>query len=269
MGESLSVFGDAEDGSSSALSRLELLVVQDLFATELTNLATVVLPACAPFERAGTFTNLESRVQRFESILEPRGDTKPDWEIIGAVSQAMGVDFGFEDASAVTDTIASVVPSYQGLHSTHLSSSMAGSTWVTKAERQAGETWLQDDWKGKFEPAPPSEQDRVESSEDYPLLLITGRSSSLWNTGTRSSRTDFLAREENGAVLHMNPKDAEASGVKGGWQVQVVSPQGRLGASVVITQDLPRGLAYLPLPWDVGQWHRSSRRSVPIRVESS
>jgi len=47
-----------------ALSSLEFLVVQDIFHTETTKHAHVILPGASFAEKDGTFTNGERRVQR-------------------------------------------------------------------------------------------------------------------------------------------------------------------------------------------------------------
>ena len=60
---------------------LEFLVVQDIFLHETAEIADVVLPACSFAEKDGSFTNSERRVQRVRKVLEPVGDSKPDWAI--------------------------------------------------------------------------------------------------------------------------------------------------------------------------------------------
>jgi len=268
MGEDLLTFTHFRNGLQEALVNLELLVVQDLFPTELTKLASVVFPASAPYESSGTYANLERRVQRFDPILEPWRDTKADWEILSAVSQSMGADFRFKNVSEVTDDIASLISSYRGITSANLNKAIEGITWPPKEDGHPGEPWLQDGWKGKFSTALPEEGDRLETSEEYPLLLIPGRLSSFWDTGTRSSRINFLAREEIRSAIHLNPEDAKSSGVKGGWRVRVISPLGRLETAVVITEELPKGLAYLPIHKIDGDLQQLSKRSVPVRVEA-
>ncbi|MFC2069838.1 molybdopterin oxidoreductase family protein, partial [Chloroflexota bacterium] len=50
--------------SKRAMQQLDFLVVQDIFPTETTVLADVILPATAFAEKDGTFTSTERRVQR-------------------------------------------------------------------------------------------------------------------------------------------------------------------------------------------------------------
>ncbi|KAB8140971.1 NADH-quinone oxidoreductase subunit NuoG [Chloroflexia bacterium SDU3-3] len=72
---------------AQALQNLQFLVVQDLYLTETAQYADVVLPAAAPIERDGTYTNAERRVQRFR---QARPTSLPaDWQSFQAVAQAV------------------------------------------------------------------------------------------------------------------------------------------------------------------------------------
>ncbi|WP_067813357.1 molybdopterin oxidoreductase family protein [Nocardia inohanensis] len=57
------------------------LVVQDIFPTETTELADVVLPAAAWGEKTGTFTNADRTVHLSERAVSPPGSARPDLEI--------------------------------------------------------------------------------------------------------------------------------------------------------------------------------------------
>src|ERR687897_2596727 len=65
-----------------ALESLDFLVCQDIFETETTKYADVVLPASSFLEKTGTFTNAERRIQLVEAAISPPGDAKTDLEIL-------------------------------------------------------------------------------------------------------------------------------------------------------------------------------------------
>ena len=73
-----------------ALEKVPYLIVQDLFMTETAKLADVVLPACSFIEKDGSFTNIEGRVQKFKKAVPPRGQSKPDWQIIAELMARLG-----------------------------------------------------------------------------------------------------------------------------------------------------------------------------------
>ncbi|WP_094286367.1 molybdopterin oxidoreductase family protein [Mycobacterium lehmannii] len=66
----------------SILSQQRLfLVVQDIFPTETTDLADVVLPAATWAEKTGTFTNTDRTVHLSEKAVDPPGQARPDLDI--------------------------------------------------------------------------------------------------------------------------------------------------------------------------------------------
>lgn len=103
-------------GQEDALSKLDLLIVQELFETETTQHADVVLPAASFAESEGTFTNNDGLVQRVRAAIPPVHQSKPDWMITSLLAQTLGVDFNFQmSASAVFRELAERTPAYNGL----------------------------------------------------------------------------------------------------------------------------------------------------------
>ena len=103
-------------GREKALSKLDLLVVQELFETETTAFADVVLPAASFAEVDGTFTNNDGLVQRIRQSIPAVHQSKADWMITSQLAAELGIDFGFQmSASAVFREIAERIPAYSGL----------------------------------------------------------------------------------------------------------------------------------------------------------
>jgi len=103
-------------GREDALSKLDFLVVQELFETETTAFADVVLPAASFAEIDGTFTNNDGFVQRVRQSIPPVQQSKADWMITAQLAAELGMTFGFEmSASAVFNEIAERIPAYAGL----------------------------------------------------------------------------------------------------------------------------------------------------------
>jgi NADH-quinone oxidoreductase subunit G len=98
------------------LTKLDFLVVQELFETQTTEFADVVLPAASFAEVDGTFTNSGGLVQRVRKSIEPVHQSLPDWMITARLAKELGFDFGFErSSSAVFHEIADRIPAYAGL----------------------------------------------------------------------------------------------------------------------------------------------------------
>ncbi len=117
--KALLIGGSLQD--ASALAGKDFIVVQELFETETTAHADVVLPAASFAEIDGTFTNNTGFVQRVRQALEPLNQSKADWVITSLIAREMGVDFGYNfAATAVFKAIADTVPAYDGLRYPHL-----------------------------------------------------------------------------------------------------------------------------------------------------
>ncbi len=103
-------------GRETSLDKLDFLVVQELFETDTTAFADVVLPAASFAEVDGTFTNNDGFVQRVRQSIPPISQAKADWIITAQLATELEMDFGFNlSASAVFREIAEQVPAYAGL----------------------------------------------------------------------------------------------------------------------------------------------------------
>jgi NADH-quinone oxidoreductase subunit G len=104
------------NGREDALSKLDFLVVQELFQSETTAFADVLFPAASYAEIDGTFTNNDGLVQRVRQSIAPVHQARPDWVITAQLAAELGMDFGFElSASAVFREIAEHVAAYSGM----------------------------------------------------------------------------------------------------------------------------------------------------------
>ncbi len=70
--------------------KLEFLVACDLFESDTTELADVVLPLCSWAEYQGDYVNLEGRVQTAYRGLRARGEAKPGYEIAALLAERFG-----------------------------------------------------------------------------------------------------------------------------------------------------------------------------------
>src|SRR5512138_3071958 len=102
---------------------LEFLVVQDLFINESGVFADVFLPATPFAEKDGTFTNTDRRIQRVRTALAPRGQARPDWQILCDLAQRLETRLGrpnsarwdYRDPAEIFAELASVVPDFAGV----------------------------------------------------------------------------------------------------------------------------------------------------------
>jgi formate dehydrogenase alpha subunit len=230
-----------------ALERLELLVVQDCFLTETAQLAHVILPSTTFAEKDGTFTNTERRVQRVRKAIEPVGNVKPDWWIIGQVGQRMGSDgFKFNGPSQIMDEIAALTPSYGGVSYRRLE--RGGLQWPCPTREHPGTSLLHTEifTRGKGQFMPLGYKPSVESpDEDYPLVLTTGRGLFHYHTGSMTRRVKGLNIFHSEELVEINPQDAAALGIVDGEVVRVVSRRGAVSARAKVTKASPAGVVFM------------------------
>ncbi|RXR29976.1 NADH-quinone oxidoreductase subunit NuoG [Sphingobium fluviale] len=72
--------------------------------------ADVILPGAAYAEKAGTYVNLEGRVQRGDKAVFAPGDAREDWAIMRALSQVMGKTLPFDSFSELRARMFADVP---------------------------------------------------------------------------------------------------------------------------------------------------------------
>ena len=214
-----------------ALESLDFLVCQDIFETETTKFADVILPASSFLEKTGTFTNAERRLQMVEAANEPPGAAKTDFEIITTVSKALGHDMGYETPSDVMDEIAEMTPRYAGI--SHERIGRGGLQWPvapdgTDTPILYEEHFETEGGRAHFAPLPykpPGDQ----ADDEFPLILVTGRRLEHYNAGTMTRRTDNLELM-SADWLEMHPDDAAALGLADGETVTVRSRRGQIRA---------------------------------------
>lgn len=97
--------GDSKLGTE-ALAQLEALVTISAHEGPLTQMAKVALPACTWAEAEGTYVNFKGLAQRSEKAIEPRGASRPAWEILGLIGQALGYATNWKKLKEVRKAMA-------------------------------------------------------------------------------------------------------------------------------------------------------------------
>ncbi|MBK9179676.1 MAG: NADH-quinone oxidoreductase subunit NuoG [Acidimicrobiales bacterium] len=101
----------AERGLAGAAT----VVAVDLFLTESSRRADVVLAAAGYAEKAGSTTNLEGRISTLGQAITPPGTARADWMLAAELSHRLGADLGIESVGAAWDEIGRVSPAHRGL----------------------------------------------------------------------------------------------------------------------------------------------------------
>jgi formate dehydrogenase major subunit len=226
----------------AALDSLEFLVCQDIFETETTKYADVILPASAFLEKSGTFTNAERRMQLVAPAIDPPGEARTDFEIILTVSRALGHDMGWRTPADAMDEIAALTPQYAGV--SHERIGRRGLQWPVAADGTDSPTLYQESFelpggRGQFAPLPYKEPGDA-ADDEFPLILVTGRRLQHYNAGTMTRRTGNLELLDRD-WLEIHPDDAARLWISDGRRVSVRSRVGRIETEARVTERIDPG----------------------------
>ncbi|QDW62523.1 NADH-quinone oxidoreductase subunit G [Oerskovia sp. KBS0722] len=204
------------DHARRALGAAGFVVSLEVRASDVTELADVVLPVAPPVEKAGAFVSWEGRVRTFEAALATTA--MPDHRVLDALADAAGVTLGTRTLGEVRDEID-----------------------------QLG-TWDGERSSAPVEPAaePPAVAPGTAVLAGWRLLLDAGR-------GQDGER--FLAGTAKRPVARLSAATAAAADLFEGDVVRVSTDRGSIELPVVIT-DMVEHVVWLPLGSQGSKVHR-------------
>ncbi|MFN3378311.1 MAG: molybdopterin-dependent oxidoreductase [Runella zeae] len=255
-----------------ALKAAKFVIVQDISnRSDTVAYADLVLPAAAWGEKTGTVTNSERRISYLTQFSEPVGEALPDSEIIVRFAHKMGFGhaFNYQNVAQIYDEHVRLT---QGTHIdisgvSHERLRTQGTLqWPVPSRDSRGTPRLFADHQF-FTPsrkaqikAVPDENQSEALSDDFPLILTTGRLRDQWHTMTKTGKVNKLTQHIPKAVLEINPQDAAERGIKEGQIVIIENKRGKVQVPAKITDDIRSGVVFLPMHW--GKiLHQSSARA--------
>jgi formate dehydrogenase alpha subunit len=236
--------GHVED----ALKKLELLAAVDIFPTETSKLAHVVLPAACYAEKDGTFTNTDRAVRLLRKAVDPPGEALPDWKIACELAKRLGAKgFDFSSPAEVMDEMAKLAPIYGGIDHGRIDRELI--RWPCPSKDHKGTRILHAQkftkGLGSFAPvhhSPPAEV----PSEEYPFILTTGRNLFQYHTGTMTRRSPKLEREAPEPYAEINRGDARTLGISEDDRIMVSSRRGSITLKARVTERIVAGSIFIP-----------------------
>jgi len=247
MGENLMLSDPDLLHVASALKKLKLFIVQDIFLTETGEFADVILPGVCFAEKEGTFTNTDRRVQRVRKAVNAPGSALEDWKIICELAKRMGYPMNYNNAAEIMDEIASLTPIYGGINYERLEREMI--QWPCRQYNDSGTSILHTKnftrGKGKFIPVkhtPPAEV----TSEKYPFILTTGRILYQFHTMTMTGKAKGLNEIAPSNLVQINIDDAKSLRIKNGDRVRIESRRGKVTALSLVSSKIKKGVIFMP-----------------------
>ncbi|MDR3358346.1 MAG: formate dehydrogenase subunit alpha [Desulfovibrio sp.] len=270
---------------------LEFLIVQDVFMTKTAAAADVILPATTWGEHEGVYSSADRGFQRFYKAVEPEGDVKVDWEIIGLLSTAMGYPMHYNNTREIWEELCSLSPKYAGATYEKMDANgglgyvqwpcpdaKSPGTQVLYAQPDGSVKFEMPDGKGKLytvEWAPPHEK----CSEEFPTVLSTVREVGHYSCRSMTGNCKALtALADEPGFVQMNPEDALDLGVADQELVWVQSKRGKVISRASVSPRINRGAVYMTYQWWIGACNELTAeilnlsktpeyKFVPVRLE--
>ena len=230
--------------TEQALRSLAFIIVQDMFMNETARqFGSVFLPAASSFERDGTFMNAERRIQRIRKAIDPVDQSRPDWEIICAIAKAMnkGEFFTYDSAEEIWNEIRSVWSAGRGITYRRLNG--GGLQWPCSDDEHSGTEVMHAAGfpigRAALRRVPYRPTDEI-VDEEFPFLLITGRTLYQFNAGTMTMRTANV-KLRPADVLDISSDDAKRLKLHEGDHVQIRSRYGEATLPIRIASTVKPG----------------------------
>ncbi len=83
----------------ASINAAELVVVMSPYKGMSLDYADVLLPIAPWTETSGTFVNTEGRVQSFNAVVKPLGETRPAWKVLRVMGNLLGLE-GFDQTDS-------------------------------------------------------------------------------------------------------------------------------------------------------------------------
>jgi len=251
IGENAALSEPGINHTGEVLADLEFLVVQDLFVNETAEYADVVLPACSFVEKTGTFTNTDRTVQMVKQVMEPKGDSRPDWEILQDLANRMGREWDYSSTAEIMEEVNSLTPIYGGVSHERVEEE-GGLQWPCWNDNHPGTPRLYTDefntenGKANLEGVGYSEPDET-PDEEYPFTLTTGRVLYQYHTGTMTHREEGIMEYTPSDFVEINPETARNYGIEGGDMVTVTSRRGEITVPAQVTDRVGSDTVFVPI----------------------
>lgn len=262
----------------AGLEAADLVITQDAYTDTATNTyADILLPATLWAEADATAVNSERTVTLLNRSVPPRGDARPDWQLIAQVATAMGFP-GFEYRSS-----AEVFAEITGFANPATGYDLRGMSY--EALRDGPMQWPCPDPAQRRNPlryrndgisqtlftdadghtprlafatpsrravflARPHLEPHELPDDDYPFLLNTGRLQHQWHTMTKTGRIDKLTKLTGDPFVELCPADAERLGIAPGDRIEITSRRGRAVLPARVSDRVRPGDCFAPFHWN-------------------
>ena len=246
-----------------------LTIVLDHFITDTARYADYVFPATTQLEHWDIMTSWgQHYVSLNEPAIQPLGEAKPNSEFFRLLSKGLGLkeDYLYEsDLEIIKKLLKSDHPYMKGItfdrlrkqgwamlnlpdpyrpHAEGNFPTPSGKCeFYSKTLEDQGISPLPD-----YSPVYPPLTDPSEIPSEYPLMMISSKSTRYFLNSSHANQKRHLS-EEKEPLLEMHPADAEKRDIRAGDMVKVFNNSGRVMIKVNISEYARPGLVAMPHGW--------------------
>jgi anaerobic selenocysteine-containing dehydrogenase len=255
----------ASDFMAESLKKLDFFVNVDLFMTETSAFADIVLPACSSFERSELKVWPENYVMWTQPVIEPLWQSRPDTEILFDLARRItpedslfqkgyeaNIDWLLEPTGL---TVAELKKHPDGLT---LNVNMPPFQKYEKdgfptpsGKMEFSSTILE---KAGLNPLPFYQEPRLSPrsapaiAEKFPLVLTTGARLPMYQH-SRTFRLGWTRGLRRDASVDINAKDAQARGIGPNDWVSLSTQRGSIRIRANLTETVPPGVVSIYHAW--------------------
>lgn len=246
------------NGIRAALDAMEFVIVQDIFMNKTALHADVIFPATSWGEHEGVYSAADRGFQKFNKAISPKGDVKPDWEIISLLAEKMGYAMPYKNTKEIWDELRGLCPLYAGASYEKLDE-LGCVQWPCQTEADPGTQYL---YEGNIFTRPGQKgllfaatyrNPKEKPDTEYPLVLSTVREVGHYSVRTMTGNCNALRiLSDEPGYIQMNPQDLKMLNVKDQELVWISSRRGKVIARVLETDRVNCGAVYMTYHWWLG-----------------
>ena len=237
-----------------ALEALDVLIVADVVSSELTDVATHVLPISGPLERAdlnywADFLMMDISGNHTARVVQPGADRRPQWQALAQLGARMGLDVIAEGVDPDTIDEEEIIDRVGRGARVSVDELRNASTAVVAEDAVFG--WVHERVlpEGRWRLSPQALGASLaeladEAADDDQLLLISARQHRHVNFQLAGVALGGGHRDE--PALAVNPADAARLGLEAEEPVRVRTAAGELTTTVEVTDRVRQGVVALP-----------------------
>lgn len=237
------------------LDNIDLVIVQDIFMNKTALHADVVLPATSWGEHEGVYSSADRGFQIMRKAVEPKGEAKPDWQIMCEIGTAMGYPMKYNNTKEIWNEMRSLCPEFEGASYERIEE-LGSIQWPCLDEEDDGTPYLYEgnkfstpNGKGQLfacEWRPPMEL----PDREYPLSLSTVREVGHYSVRTMTGNCRALKElADEPGYIQISVEDAERLSIEHEEFVRVTSRRGSVVTKASVTDRVKEGSTFMTYQW--------------------